>query len=321
MLFLRRPQTIAIIGNGFDLAHGYDTDYRSFVDRTESPALDRFKACCDAEKIETWYAFEENIRLITGKLFLASMAEDCRYEANRSEVLALAQVFAEIHDLLQRYLAGEIAGKPLAKKPSIEAYGGKRTVALNFNYTNTAEAYFDRVLYVHGSLAERDILLGYDYREEPCLAEFSDIRWSKSICRERLAFRRFFLGRRRLSPDGRKYRALLSGLEGYQHWESSGRGLPEEAHKFIPQYRAIRRFLRRYRANPFPALDYGAVRTVVVLGHGIEADRVYLKHLLDRCGGLRQIVIFRYDGETEESYRDKRAFFAPYCGRIEQAYY
>ena len=38
-----KTNTLAIIGNGFDIAHGYKTDYRSFVDNTKDEALDTFK--------------------------------------------------------------------------------------------------------------------------------------------------------------------------------------------------------------------------------------------------------------------------------------
>ena len=322
MRFLhKKPDALAIVGNGFDLAHGYRTDYRSFAEHSDSKYLEKFRSYCKLADIETWYLFEENIRLISERLFTLSMAEDCDFEANRRETGELAEVFREIQKLLLHYLAGETAGRPLAKKRSIEEQLGPNAAAINFNYTRTAEAYIKRVFYVHGSLAEEDILLGYDYRDEPCLAQFEDMQWSKAFCREALTFRRYFLRRKGLSPDGKKYRELLSGLQAYHHWENSGRGIDGEVRKIIPRYRTIRRFLKRCRAKPFPPLDYRAVRTLVVLGHGIEADKVYLKTLLEQCSGLRKVVLFRYDGEPEESFQSKRAFFEPYCKNITQAYY
>lgn len=319
---LRKPDTLAIVGNGFDLAHGYRTDYRSFAEHTDSACLEIFRSYCRLADIETWYLFEENIRLITQALFLASMAEDCDYEDNRRQAEALARAFREIQALLLDYLSRETAGRPLRKKHSIEAQLGPNAAAINFNYTGTAETYMKKVFYVHGSLAEGDILLGYDYRDEPCLAQFEDIQWSKDICREALAFRRRFLRRRHLLPPGeKKRRELLDGLQACQHWENSGRGLEEEMRSIIPRYGTVRRFQKRYRAKPFPPLDYGAFRTLVLLGHGIEADRVYLGKLLEQCRRLDKAVIFRYDGETQESFQHKCAFFAPYCANIVQASY
>ena len=322
MGFLRRkPDTLAIIGNGFDLAHGYRTDYRSFAERTDSECLERFKSYCRLADIETWYLFEENIRLITEALFHLSMTEDCDYEDNRRQTEELAGIFREIQKLLLDYLAGETAGRPLRRKRSIEEQLGPNAAAINFNYTDTAEAYIKKVFYVHGSLAEGDILLGYDHRDEPCLAQFEDMQWSKDICREALAFRRRFLRRKRLPPGGKKYRELLDGLQAVQHWENSGRGLEDEMRNIIPRYRTVCRFLKRHRARPFPALDYRAIRSLVVLGHGIEADRAYLTELLNRCAGLERVTIFRYDGEPEESWQNKRAFFTPYCETVVQTHY
>ena len=54
--------TLAIIGNGFDLAHGYKTSYEAFSENTNAESLKKFKSYCDNEsEIETWYNFEENI--------------------------------------------------------------------------------------------------------------------------------------------------------------------------------------------------------------------------------------------------------------------
>ena len=61
-------RTLAIIGNGFDLAHNYATLYKSFVDSTDSESLDIFREYCDKDgTITTWYSFEENINHLNKK--------------------------------------------------------------------------------------------------------------------------------------------------------------------------------------------------------------------------------------------------------------
>ena len=37
--------------------------------------------------------------------------------------------------------------------------------------------------------------------------------------------------------------------------------------------------------------------------------------------GLERVTIFRYDGEPEESWQNKRAFFTPYCETVVQTHY
>lgn len=320
--FKRTPQTLAIVGNGFDLNHGYKTDFKSFAENTKSLFLDEFREYCQSENITSWYLFEENMRILSERVFLKSMSENCNFDNNRQEVAKLTDIFKGIHVLLKYYLIRETFDKPILKNPHIAKYLNADAVAINFNYTKTVETYTKNVIYVHGSLEEDYILLGYDYRDEPCLAQFEDMRWSKRICRESLAFRRYFLGKKKYDPQGRKYKALLSGLEGYQQWENTGRGLDEEAESFIPEYRTVNKFLKKYRSNSeLPKLQYQKIRTIAVLGHGIEADKVYLNDILKKCKNLHTVVIYRFAGESDESYFSKTAFFRPHCKEVEQINY
>lgn len=314
---IRSCKTLAIIGNGFDRAHHYNTDYRSFTKCTSSPALDKFRSHCKNEgSIETWDDFENNIRILTEKLFLESYSDDHDYDANRKDVEELQSTFREIHFLLADYLKYEIDKHPLEKKASIEKYLNADTVAINFNYTNTAEAYTKNVFHVHGSLTEGDILLGYDYRDEPCLAEYKDMCWSKSICREALLFRRY-LRKRRFFLNERKRKELLSAFEDYQHWDNSGRGLDEEVITSIPSYRYIDRFIKRHRKKlRFRGVNFRKIRTLAVLGHGIEADRVYLDSIISECKNLHEIILYRYHGESDDSIEAKAEFLRKYCENV-----
>lgn len=167
---------------------------------------------------------------------------------------------------------------------------------------------------------ENDILLGYDFREEPCLAQYEDMCWSKIICRESLAFRRHML--RWLRPENKMYKKLISGLNTYHHWENTGRGLDVEIKRIIPYYWIIERFLKRYRKNfEISGIRFFDVETLIVLGHGIEADRVFLKSIVEKCVNLKKVVIYRYHGESEESFSAKVAFFSPHCEDVEQVDY
>lgn len=318
----KKLQTLAIIGNGFDLSHGYSTDYKSFSKNTNAPCLDEFKSFCDDEtSIFTWYLFEENINILSEKMFQQSMTEECNYESNRKKVKALETTFREIHALLIEYLESETADRPMIKNSKIEQYLNINSLAINFNYTKTAESYTPQIFYVHGSLKEKDILLGYDYRDEACLAQYEDMRWSKTFCREALEFRRFLSKKLKLTPDSDKYKTLVSSLKSYQHWENSGRGLENEIKKIIPYYKLIDKFVKQYREHPIPNIDYSQIQTIVILGHGIEADKKFLAEILSSCHHLKEVVIFRYCGEEEDAFQKKQDFFAPYCTNIKTVYY
>ncbi|MBQ8836820.1 MAG: hypothetical protein IJ002_04855 [Clostridia bacterium] len=315
-------RTLAIIGNGFDLAHGYNTDYNSFSKNVAAPCLDEFKMFCkDEDAICTWFLFEKNINILSEKMFHQSMTEECDYESNRKKVKSLETTFREIHTLLIEYLESETSKKPINKKSAIEQYLNINSFAINFNYTKTAESYTPHIFYVHGSLKERDILLGYDFRYEACLAQYEDMRWSKTICREALEFRRFLSKKFKLTPDSAKYKTLVASLESYQHWENSGRGLENEMKKIIPYYKLIDKFVKQYRVHPIPDIDYSQIQTIVVLGHGIEADKKFLADILSSCRLLKEVVIFRYRGEQEDEFQKKESFFIPYCQNIKTVYY
>lgn len=316
-------KTLAIIGNGFDMAHGYNTDYEAFANNVSSSYLDEFKAYCDKEcSITTWYWFEENIRILTEKLLMRSFTEDCDFDANRKEVDKVRSIFRNIHDLLIKYLQDETAKHPLEKKASISNFLTFKGAAINFNYTSTAESYTKNIFYVHGSLAENDILLGYDYRDEPCLAQYEDMCWSKTLCREALAFRRCLQKKLWLKPYSKKYNQILSGLEAYQHWENTGRGIDEEVETFIPEYRFIDKLIRRIRRiSDIPNVNYAKVDTLLIIGHGIEADRVYLDKILSQCTNASKVILYRYSGEPEESVEKKRDFLSSYFNHIEIVYY
>ena len=185
-------RTLAIIGNGFDLNHHYATGYNSFIEATNSKSLDLFKEyCAQNNNITTWYLFEDNINRLTQDLFFESIKNSYNNEAMKVKQSLLRDAFADIHNLLIQYLRDVMAQHPVIKKPSIKKYLKRKTMAVNFNYTNTASTYACDVFHVHGSLAENDILLGYDYRDEACLAGYEDMRWNKDLCREAMAFRRY----------------------------------------------------------------------------------------------------------------------------------
>lgn len=172
--------TLAIIGNGFDLAHGYDTTYRSFVDSMKSEVLDEFRQICDDEAIVTWYDFENNIKELSLNLYQKAIMGDEAPEVYDAKIAHANDIFKKLHKILTDYLKAETMNHPVRKLRSIRRFISRHTMLINFNYTSTPEAYSGDVFYVNGSLAEDNILLGYDYRDEPCLIGMDFMYWSKN---------------------------------------------------------------------------------------------------------------------------------------------
>ena len=310
-------KTLAIVGNGFDLNHGYHTSFFDFVQNTKHSSLDDFKnLCADINTIKTWYNFEENINKLSRKLFELRII-DGDYDIGTT----IYKTFNDIHSLLIEYLKKETSSKKLIKKQSLEQYLDTETITFNFNYTNTVEAYTKKVIYMHGSLEENDIILGYDYRDEPCLADFNEMRWSKIFCRQSLAFRRILRQRMGLKTDSKKYKSLMTGLESYLTISHSAKGICDSDIANINDGKLITKLINEIEIHPIPNICYDSINTIVILGHGIEADKLLLKNIISSCNNLKEIIIFHYDGESADSIEMKKAFFLEYCSKIKTIQY
>lgn len=181
---------------------------------------------------------------------------------------------------------------------------------------NTAEYYTNNIYYVHGSLDENDIILGYDEPNFACLAQFDDIYWSKSICREMLAFRRL-LKKGNSNYGDEKTKERIDSLEKYLNYENSGRGIDDEVKDLIPNYDFISNF-HNDEINTFVIkdIDFNNIKKIVVIGNGIEADITFLADMLKKCINLREVEIFKYENEPDESIDRKIKFFLEYCQNI-----
>lgn len=315
---MNNEKAIAIIGNGFDLAHGYETQYQSFVRNIKSKALDMFHSFCDENSIVEWYDFEKNIEKLTMRFFLSSMDENEDYSVNRRELSALTGAFNEIHSLLEEYLKNEIARKPLKKQAVIEKYLSPHTLAINFNYTPTAECYTENVYYIHGSIKEHDIILGYDFRDEPCLIGYDEKQWSKQLCREALEFRRYLKSKYNFKTNDEEFCRYNDGFIAYQAASNSNRGLdPDtEPKQYLPEYEFIDDYYNNIKSNVMDMINEKLIETAVIIGHGIKADKELLKTILSGLKALKKIVIFSYKGESEKDLKAKKEFLMPFCSRI-----
>lgn len=197
---------LAIIGNGFDLAHGYHTRY---VDFTESVGDDFFRKyrhyinnyCPQMD----WYRFEE----CADQLTVPFNAEDLRSDTAANEVIKpFNKDFQKIKIALIDYLKKEQIRIPFSKKVNVSSRLSPSTLALTFNYTNLCENYIRNIIYIHGSLAENEIVLGYDPVSPFCFSSFDTIRWYKGFCRERLNFCRYLMQQKQLFPENCLYHTL-----------------------------------------------------------------------------------------------------------------
>lgn len=315
---MNNNKTIAIVGNGFDLVHGYNTKYEDFIKNTEAKTLDTFRSFCDGKSIDKWYEFERTIEELTSQFFQSSMSDSEDYFANRKELAKLNECFKEIHVLLEDYLNKEIAKKQLKKQSVLKKYLSPHTLAINFNYTPTVECYTDNVYYIHGSIKEHDIILGYDYRDEPCLIGYEEMQWSKELCREALEFRRYLKNKHHLDPNDEQFCRYNKGFIDYQVACHSSRGLdpdtkPEE---YLPEYEFVSKYLKNEKNDITEIFKDKSFETAVIIGHSIQADEKLLKTIFSNLPSLKKVVIFRYKKEPLSSLKRKKVFFKQFCKKI-----
>lgn len=318
---------IAIIGNGFDLAHGYKTTYPQFVSAVGEDFFANFRKYLDeyCGSSPNWYDFENRIRDLTLSCFLQSYQEDGDYEKGREDLEKINEEFDILHEKLKAYLIAETSKTPKRRLPLVKRRLTKHTLGINFNYTSTAEEYLRHILYVHGSLRENNIILGYDFRDEPCLAGYDEMRWSKSICRERIAFRRHINHELKICPNEPTYEKLICDFDAIESMRYSSKGfdLDEDIAEWEnrPVFEHYLKEVEKGNALGARNVRYDRIKKIVVLGHSIQADRQYLSTLLKRCVRLRKVVIFSYLGESEKEWKEKEEFFKPYCKKIVKVRY
>lgn len=310
---------LAIIGNGFDMAHGLKTSYRDFVYSQNHELFKEYyqflKKYCGEDP--HWYSFEERINDLSMKCFQCLYDDQYDYNEVMQDTIQINLIFRALHSNLSQYLNDEVASKKIKRKLSICKVIGRHTPAISFNYTDTAELYTKNVLYVHGSLKENEIVLGYDFRQEPCIIELEMHFWSKALCRERLHFSRFLKAHYNLSPKQAEYRECMADVEVVQRLVNSGRGFEDWTSLHHPDI--IHEF---YEGDPnkysevFDFVDPAKIKTIIVLGHSLLSDKHYLRNILNRCSKLKKVIIFTYDGESDGAIRKKKEFFQPYCEKI-----
>ena len=312
--------SLAIIGNGFDLAHGYQTSYKNFTDCIGEDSLQNYRAYVDAYGTSSqWNAFEKCVEELSNTFYQHELANS---DFNETTIIPFNDTFGELKKKLMDYLQWEQGRIPLEKKPTIEKYLGRSTLAFTFNYTSLAESYLDSIFYVHGSLKERDIVFGFDPMSALCMASFHTIQWFKGFCRERLAFKRYLRIQRNLSQTDPLYIQLCQEYEQIQRTRNSGKGLEDEDIANLKHAD----FMRNYLAHE---IEQGAIEqskryfhdiiSVVVLGHSLQSDENYLNELFQHLTNLKTVILFTFPGD--DSIQDKEKFLSLYCKNIRLEWY
>jgi|LSQX01.3.fsa_nt_gb hypothetical protein len=306
---------LAIIGNGFDLSHNYKTLYRDFTDAMGSERFILYRDYIDSFGVEgeEWNNFEIQVLAQTTAFYQRVNSDEGMDE---KEIEVFNSIFANIKNDLMNYLRNEISKTLLQKNRNLQPYLDERTIALNFNYTSTIENYLSNVLYVHGSLHENEIVLGYDQIDPFCLASYENRRWYKPHERARLAFTRAIREDFGITCADKMYEDLCEDFHAINKPQGGdGIYIDKVDNLKYSEYFYEREYL--FYANGDVESEYGIsltnIEEIVVIGHSIKSDHTYLKDILEKLPKLKRVIIFSYPGEKKSSWIEKATFFESYC--------
>lgn len=190
--------SLAIIGNGFDIAHGLKTSYLDFA----STLSDDLKVQWEEVLIESdvnpdsWYSFEEVIDELTRKWqdnyfdMVVGNSSVFGKEELLHKIENINTIFTIMTKRLFEYISIENKNKVVLKESVLNKVL-EDTSVINFNYTTTAEYYSTKVYYIHGSIDEGAIVLGYKLRAEHTGIMNEATEFNKNKLREQISFRRY----------------------------------------------------------------------------------------------------------------------------------
>lgn len=326
-------KTLVIIGNGFDVNHGYKTSARHFqanLDPSEYKTFEEKHLSMDWSSEDTpewWWQYEQRVGEELVKIRIAD--DRLNFDTNSftwSSFLGSTNemydhLSSQITDYLRREYSENIAASTV-KKPILSQLfrHSNKIVAISFNHTETAKRYGINAYHIHGSLAEDNIVMGFDhvgdmrdYRE----CDISDVdEWP--LIKRNKRYQRILMEYKRFSKKkGYTSRQITDGLEMLERYldnrDVSLSGEPLSVNPDDLSYKLVLRFIKETKINLdnglIPIIPYHDIKRIVVLGHSLNADQRLLDEIFSRCRYVRKVIIFRYEKETDDEWNEKVAYF------------
>jgi hypothetical protein len=313
--------TLVIIGNGFDLAHRYKTRYSDFAEKGKCTAFHDFQALQEKYLSGTnnsgknWYEFEDIINLLTQIWFVRlNDAEETGNDVERNNILPdihlMNRIFVVISKFLKKYIQKETNCRKTFILPSLQKELKKDCIILSFNYSDVAERYSHNINYIHGSIKENHIILGYPVRDEPDVIDDLATLFSKDKLRALLNFRRY-LTQNNVNPSFIRGRILLRCYNKQIQCLSGAKGDCDDDFERLPKI--IQEYLTQcnyWETTECYGYDFEKIRRLVIMGHSLMADFDVIDSILEQLKSLKEIVIYTYAGESQTELLKKQKYFS-----------
>jgi hypothetical protein len=316
--------TIVIIGNGFDLAHGLKTSFKDFIKAGCGKEIKKYYDVFYSMRfpfVKNWYNFERFMEELTNYVFCSNdpfwfykRFEGIKWNSWSDCVNEIEGAFSRFSNELIGYLSLQEKQGLEKNIPSVRQFFSDRAWVVNFNYTNTAEYYTDSVYYIHGSIKENDIIVGYDSRyddlvnedwfEEPETMDPELTFRNKRFLRQSLDYRRFLRKKGIAEPivrsEGKEYLVYLAMRDA-----DFSDTVKDYSSPYFKDYITDRQINKGF----LDGLMFDRVRTVVIMGHSLLSDQMLIRNeILKKCLNLNRIVLFSYKGEKPKERNLKSQF-------------
>lgn len=321
---------LIIIGNGFDLAHGYKTTYKHFSESVDHEALQIFELLtqkyCSEDILSGgfWYNFEEMINSMVKNWFYqletlnwpqfdqeseTADAMHLVYRNIQKDMNIFPLIMRQIEGELFQYLVEETRHNQDYRLESIRGEFEKQSLVLSFNYTDVAERYSNEIFYVHGSLKENHIVLGHPPDQDmPCVAPVETTLMDKARLRDKLGLVRH-IKEHGSSRDKENQKRLMKEYETYQNSIFSHDGEYRE----IDQLSQVTRgwIARTKEEQPYlmQKFDTENIKDMIIIGHSIHSDSDIFDQLLETFSRLTNILIYTYPEENKVHLSKKIKYF------------
>lgn len=184
---------LVIVGNGFDLYHGFKTSFYDFLNQLDIESIRIYERIMSQKvhKSTEWCDIERNITNSVIHTFNPAHPGVSSSAFQDVDIKPTSYIQAKLKEYLltQEYKKSECYSKTVNKSLN------EADAIINFNYTNTLQQIYNvstnKIHFIHGSIAENHIILGMnnDDQLKTMPDGYSDL--SKKYLRDILNFRRY----------------------------------------------------------------------------------------------------------------------------------
>lgn len=335
-----QDQLLVVLGNGFDLFHGFKSRYQDFWQHVGTTPLDEivhFNRRAHSQQV-CWSDVEAQIRVAAENAYQLSATRKMPGAGVMVQQRSTRAIRRFEHEF-SRYLRTE------------REFLSQAGAVLNFNYTDTAQQLYDvwpeNIYYLHGSLLEGQTILGVDNDDVLAREPYEYASTTKGYRRDILDFKRwawqqngwqpldektlaafrnydaYYYGWRRLYPvfGDQEIISLLYTLDSdipvtsryfatrfFEQWQTRRQWLIDAIASRCAKKRIDPQVLAYTAANAFRPFKIKLpndvyledIATIVVMGHSLRADHGILSDLFKTARQLKQVILFVFQGEPPE---------------------